>query len=138
MKLSIGEAMESFWRRVRKTDDCWIWTGNRGGSSGYGIFSYNKKRVVAHRFSYESLVGPIPVGLSIDHLCKNPPCVRPEHLEPVTQKENVLRGIGPTAENSRKVSCPLGHKYINDLDWKGKPRRQCRVCKNQKRRKVAS
>src|SRR5450755_3951408 len=76
-------AEERFWARVDKqTDGCWVWTGAL--RTGYGTLSVSGKNVPAHRFSYELLVGIIPDGLQIDHLCRNRACVNPEHLEPVT------------------------------------------------------
>ncbi len=69
-------------------DGCWVWTGYL---SPYGKFGVSGRRPVAHRWSYEYHVGPIPDGLTIDHLCRNPSCVRPDHLEPVTLQENMRR-----------------------------------------------
>lgn len=78
------------WRFVDKTDGCWIWTGARN-PQGYGQVRLDSQRKgPAHRAMYELLVGPIPEGLVIDHLCSNPPCVNPDHLEPVTQRVNLL------------------------------------------------
>lgn len=79
-----------FWTKVNKTETCWIWMGSKDWQ-GYGQFWIQKKLFPAHRWSYERLVGPIPVGLQIDHLCRTTSCVNPSHLEPVTQRENVLR-----------------------------------------------
>jgi hypothetical protein len=78
-----------FWARVDKSGDCWVWTGGRRGR--YGAFWVEGQQMGAHRFAYELLVGPIPDGLTLDHLCCNPPCVNPGHLEPVTFRENGLR-----------------------------------------------
>jgi hypothetical protein len=111
---------------------CWLWTGGvRCG--GYGQLWSGGKQVVAHRFAYEQFVGPIPSGLTLDHLCRVRCCVNPRHLEPVTQKENVLRGFGPTAENKRTTHCQQGHEYTpeNTLIIAGVSRR-CRTC-NRKR-----
>ena len=70
---------------------CWIWL--RGfGSKGYGVLATSEIRSYAHRYLYEQMVGPVPDGLVLDHLCRNHPCVNPEHLEAVTQHENVRRG----------------------------------------------
>jgi len=76
---------------------CWVWLGPFD-EHGYGVGTRrlgrnNWRNVAAHRAVYEELVGPIPDGLVLDHLCRNPPCVNPEHLEPVTQKVNVQRGL---------------------------------------------
>jgi hypothetical protein len=80
-----------FWEKVDKTDTCWLWTGS-SDRLGYGRFSTWPSVTLAHRFAYELLAGPIPDGLVIDHLCRTPSCVNPDHLEPVTQRENLRRG----------------------------------------------
>lgn len=86
-----GDLASRFWLRVHKTDDCWLWTSTL--RRGYGRFWIAPGRFVpAHRFAYELLVGPIPEGLELDHLCRNPACVNPAHLDPVTHRENVRRG----------------------------------------------
>lgn len=82
--------LRRFWSKVVKTEDCWEWTGAKTGA-GYGHVLLNYKNVYAHRLSYELLVGPIPEGLVIDHVCRNRGCINPEHLEPVTPRENVMR-----------------------------------------------
>ena len=106
---------DRFWDLVEKNWDtgCWLWTGTRTTykREGYGRFNGPDGLVLAHRFAYELLVGPIPEGLQIDHLCRVRLCVNPAHLEPVTHTENVLRGTGPTAINARKTHCNLGHEF---------------------------
>lgn len=98
--------VERFWARVQKSDDgCWLWTGGRH-STGYGSDGGR----LAHRVVYELLVGPIPRGLQLDHLCRVRLCVRPDHLEPVTQAENIQRGDSPSAIASRTGHCRRGHK----------------------------
>ena len=77
---------ERFWSKVEKTDSCWNWTAALSG--GYGVIRINKKKVYAHRFAYEALVGDIPGGHQLDHICHNRQCVNPGHLRPVTQKQN--------------------------------------------------
>lgn len=85
-----------FWWYVAKTDECWNWTG--GTTKGYGSFTdTNRRKVYAHRFSWELHRDPIPEGLVIDHLCRNTLCVNPDHLEPVTQQENVRRAVRKTS-----------------------------------------
>lgn len=89
-----------FWSYVFFHEDgCWEWTGAKT-AAGYGQFTRRKE--YAHRHAYEDLVGPIPEGLVIDHLCRNPSCVNPDHLEPVTQRENIRRGTSPLADRVEK------------------------------------
>lgn len=96
---------DRFWAKVQKTETCWLWTAAKNGP-GYGQFGLGTREdglVFAHRFAYELVVGPIPEGLVIDHLCRTPACVRPDHLEPVTMRENMRRGDCPWAKKSRSA-----------------------------------
>lgn len=95
---------------------CWLWTG-AVNERGYGQIRINGKTVAAHRTSYQIYVGNIPNGLQIDHLCKNPSCVNPQHLEPVSAQENVRRstsGQVTAALQRKKTHCPKGHPYYGD------------------------
>ncbi len=122
---------DRFWAKVSKGPglfDCWEWTASRN-TKGYGQFGLRGRRLMAHRLSYEWLIGPIGEGLQIDHLCRVRNCVNPAHLEPVTCKENLRRGEGPAARNTRKATCPHGHPYAGDnlyVSTDGK--RRCREC----------
>lgn len=98
-------AEERFWSKVTKTETCWLWTADHVKPSGHGIFTVNKRRFMATRWLWEQLNGPIAVGLELDHLCRNPPCVRPDHLEPVTKSENARR-----AAQDIHVSPMTGHR----------------------------
>ena len=80
-------AEERFWSKVEKTEGCWNWTKGTH-PTGYGMFSFQGRNRYAHRYSYALANGPIPEGLSIDHICHNPGCVRPDHLRAVTHKQN--------------------------------------------------
>lgn len=101
-------AAERFWAKVQKTDTCWLWLGNLD-SGGYGMFRVGGRMTMVHRFAYELLVGPIPDGLTLDHLCGVTVCVWPFHLEPTTMRENILRGESFSAHNARKTRCLRGH-----------------------------
>ncbi len=86
----------------------------------------------AHRWIYQYMVGEIPEGWTIDHLCRNTSCVNPDHLEAVTHKENVLRGFGPTALNARKTHCKNGHLLDGDnLKVEDYGSRRCKLCQEE-------
>ena len=111
---------------------CWRWTSHRD-RNGYAIFG--KKRKFAHRLAYEAAVGPIPEGLTIDHLCRVRDCLNPAHMEPVTRGENVLRGDGITARNARKTHCHRGHPLNGEnLDLCEPGHRRCRQCRRDRDR----
>jgi hypothetical protein len=123
---------ERFWLCVQKTTSCWIWIGSPGGAKGrdYGHIKISGKSFKAHRFAYELLRGPIPKGMVIDHLCRNRMCVNPEHMEIVTNKENILRGEGIAAKEARMTVCKNGHALTGENLYiapkSGK--RRCRQC----------
>lgn len=120
-------ATDRFWQKVKKTETCWVWLGsvNQGG---YGRFRFSGSVWMAHRWLYTLLRGPIPEGLTLDHLCSNRACVNPSHLEPVTLAENIRRGGSPTAINRRKMHCPSGHSYSGDNLIIYRSARYCRAC----------
>ncbi len=110
---------------------CWEWVGAKTGDGyGYMLISWRpRKPVLAHRYGYEYLVGPIPDGLVIDHLCRNKLCVNPNHLEPVTIAENTGRGLGAKGiPRKRGTHCHRGHERnaTNTYEWRGQ--RKCRAC----------
>ena len=122
-----------FWAKVNKTNACWLWVGGKA-RGGYGQFRLGGM-VAAHRFSYELLVRPIPAGFTIDHLCRTPACVRPDHLEPVTLRENIRRGNSVTAINARKTHCPQGHAYDGaNTHTPPSGGRWCRSCDRERKR----
>ncbi|MFE6683954.1 HNH endonuclease signature motif containing protein [Streptomyces sp. NPDC057729] len=110
---------------------CWTWTAGLN-NRGYGGFKANGAVIGAHRWSYEQLLGEIPAGLELDHLCRNRACVRPDHTEPVTHRVNTLRSTAPTARNARATHCPHGHPY-NDANTYRTPAgyRRCRACRRK-------
>lgn len=105
----IADPDERFWSKVEKTESCWLWTGGTGLS--YGVYVRDGKTWVAHRWSYTVHFGDIPDGLVIDHLCRTPRCVRPDHLEAVTLAENSRRAAA-TRKNQRE--CGRGHVLTGD------------------------
>ena len=109
---------------------CWIWLGNPN-AYGYGVIRVSGKMINAHRFAYTTHRGPIPDGLTLDHLCRVRCCVNPDHLEAVDNKTNVLRGVGSPAVNARKTHCLRGHEFTNTTHGTtGVPRRYCQTCIN--------
>lgn len=135
------DLVERFWIKVAKggPGECWLWTSTTGGNGKYGQFSVNGRFMAAHRFAYELLVGPIPEGLDLDHVkargCRSTLCVNPAHLEPVTRRENLLRGDTFIAENAAKTHCPQGHPLAGgNLLASNLGRRQCRTCKQARDR----
>jgi hypothetical protein len=121
---------ERFWEKVNKNgpNGCWVWTASLT-STGYGQIEVDYQKVKAHRVAYKLLVGDIPTDKELDHLCQNPVCVNPEHLQPVSHRDNVIRGKGWAKDNLAKTNCPQGHPYdlINTKFYKND--RQCRTCK---------
>lgn len=121
---------ERFWPKVDASGDCWEWIAYRD-QKGYGRFSVNGKSTPAIWVAWELLVGPIPVGLEPDHLCRNPSCVNVgNHIEWVTRQENGRRGQSLQARNARKTHCPKGHSYTEDNIYRlpGNPARYCKAC----------
>lgn len=115
--------------RVKVTEGgCWEWTGVLVRGYGQMLVSRSSTRYV-HRIAYEEFVGPIPKGLTIDHLCRNRACFNPEHLEPVTMRENLLRGNTRQAANAQKTHCVRGHPLSGDnLYVTKRGSRNCREC----------
>lgn len=128
-----AEVFSVFFSQVDASAPCWVW-GGRLSKKGYGVFRDEGRDVRAHRWSWEALVGPIPAGLALDHLCRNHPCVNPDHLEPVTWAENTRRGPMPK-QNASRTHCPAGHPYSPENTAVYNGQRKCRACaKVHKRR----
>lgn len=96
------DVTKRLWEKVQFNDGCWLFTGS-ANTNGYGLISVNNSRQLAHRVAYELLVGPIPAAMVLDHVCHQTRCVKPDHLRPVTQKQNMENHSGPTARNTSGV-----------------------------------
>jgi hypothetical protein len=119
--------MNKFWSKVQESapDKCWEWNGTKD-RLGYGHFYCTDKRrmVLAHRYAYEQRIGSIPLGMDLDHLCRNRGCVNPLHLEPVTHQENMRRGAPAT-----KTHCNRGHEFTpENTVYNDHPKGRHRVC----------
>jgi hypothetical protein len=134
---------ERFWAKVDRDGPtafdmgpCWLWTASIVSTTGYGQFGVAKgSTATAHRWAWESVNGPVPQGLQLDHLCRVRACVRPDHLEPVTQRENLLRGETVVARAAAATHCPAGHAYAGDnLRIRASGHRACVECDRRRSR----
>jgi hypothetical protein len=122
--------------------ECWEWTGTKT-PLGYGFMSLNTgeqerfgvgRTAGAYRVAYWLFEGPVPEGLELDHLCRNPSCVNVNHLEPVTHKVNTLRSDAPAAIHARKTHCIRGHAFDDgNTYYPSTGGRQCRACRRWRR-----
>jgi len=126
--------LERLWEKVEKSPEaegCWLWLGATN-NMGYGQIGIGgEKTVLVHRVSYEALVGPIPEGKVLDHLCRTTNCINPDHLEPVVQRENILRGKTVIAAKVAQEFCIRGHPLSGDnLDPYALQHghRECKIC----------
>ena len=109
---------------------CWT-VPQKLTAQGYVRVDIKGKRILLHRLTYETFIGKIPEGLVIDHLCKEPSCCNPKHLEAVTQAENIRRGDTGLYQKI-KTHCPKGHEYNKENTFYRKNGRQCKVCRRIK------
>ena len=124
---------DRFWSKVEKLDSCWFWLAAQT-PEGYGLFWLAGKYRGAHRVAYELSVGPIPEDHELDHLCRNPLCVNPDHLEPVLPRENQWRGHGTFAAiHGPKTHCIHGHPFDEENTYR-RPTggRACKTCQRQR------
>lgn len=125
---------ERFWFFVDKTPTCWNWTRNTVQRNGYFYYKFNGQNRFVHRYVYEALVGPIPDGLTIDHLCHNKRCVNPHHLEATTLHENVYR---PHAARTGHAIPDHEHCIYGHPAFHMNGRKRCHTCereRNERRR----
>lgn len=139
---TVSEFIAAAWKKIAVDESgCWVWQGLLS-SSGYGLMSVGGRRTQAHRWTYENIGGhQIPDGLVMDHLCRNRACVNPDHLEPVTNRTNLARGVSFTGINLRKTHCPQGHEYTPENTYVARGRfpdssgmRKCRTCGTEQKR----
>ena len=128
-----------FWAKVSIGVGCWIWIGGKT-NAGYGKLRLGRdcgfRTELAHRIAYEMFHGPLSIGQQIDHLCRVRSCVNPEHLEPVSSRENILRGRGISAQNASKTHCHRGHPLTGDNVYVPPKRPNVRNCKACRKARV--
>lgn len=140
--LPVQDWQPRFWAKVDKNGPlwngtpCWLWTGAKD-KHGYGSFARHKGKggEKAYAVSYELERGPVPVGLQLDHLCRNPSCVNHGHLEAVPQAVNIARGVSPPANNARATYCVAGHEFTPENTYMWGPKkawRGCQACRDRR------
>jgi hypothetical protein len=133
-KASRGLTIEQRLIRLSEMDTetgCRVWTG-AVVASGYGKISLPAGRVGAHRVAYETWVGQLPQGMTVDHLCRNRRCINPAHMEAVHGRANTLRGEGMTAKRARQTHCKRGHELTGGNVYLWRTSRICRTCRRER------
>lgn len=143
----VGNDQERFWSKVERNGPlpinrpdlgcCWDWT-DPPNAKGYGVIGIRGTTRIAHRVAYEWAIGPVPVGMELDHFaCDRTICVRPTHLRPVAPRENSLRGNGLAAQHATKTHCPQGHSYDEPNTYLTREGdRECRLCRRERNRQI--
>ncbi len=132
-----------FWRFVDRgnANACWVWRGALD-KRGYGLFWSGSSGVRAYRWLFERERGEVPAGKHLDHLCRNPACVNPDHLEVVTPRENIMRGAGVAPTFAARTHCNSGHEFAGSnliMRRSGKYiSRRCRICNDEAQRRYQS
>jgi hypothetical protein len=133
----LDEILVRLCRHIRQQDGCWLWTGMLNGH-GYGLISiakgrrHGRKMFEAHRVAYQLMVGPVPEGLELDHLCRRRACVNPTHVEPVTHAINMERSRG---FRTPKLRCPAGHRLVEaNIYRRPDGFAECRECRVERGR----
>lgn len=148
-KVRISDPAERVTSYIDMTaDGCWIWTGARS-TGNYGRIFFGGRVLQAHRVVYQLHRGPIPEGLELDHICHTAdtscpggescphrPCVNPDHLQPVTGRENKVRGRSPAAKYAANTHCPQGHPFSPENTYIWRSSRICRTCRVAAQRKM--
>lgn len=131
-------ADERFWVKVKQDGDCWVWTATKNapteknGGGGYGGFRLDGRMVKAHIYAYKTMVGEIPDGLELDHLCRNRACVNPYHADPVPKAINLQRAVYRLRE---RTHCKYDHEFTPENTYWYKPSsgdglgRACKTCR---------
>lgn len=124
MRAAYGDRLVS---KIDASGDCWLWTAGKD-RCGYGRFGVKGRNRLAHRVVYELAVGQIPQGLTLDHRCKTRHCVNPGHLDPISLRENILRGDGVGVVNAARTHCAHGHEFTPENTYVARGKRHCREC----------
>lgn len=128
---------DALWNRIVEEGECWLFQGSLD-KDGYGLTTYDRRTQRAHRLAYKVTVGDIPARLVLDHLCRVRQCINPAHLEPVTSKENLMRGETHARRNADKTHCKHGHEFTEENTLVTDTQRYCRQCARDKQKRLNS